>query len=124
MTDGAGDLWMFGGSGSGSNPADSPTPAPTPGRHGGGGPGGCDLNDVWRLDTRKTVASGKASWVWEGGTKGLCGDWGNHVAKRVPEVGQVPSCRHAGFTFHDPSEGAMWILGGERDGETATEPGG
>jgi N-acetylneuraminic acid mutarotase len=91
--DGAGNLWLFGGSGN-----DCTTTFPRTGY----------LNDLWEFDTSTR------EWTWKGGSGVLSlhpGYPGVYGTLGVPAAGNVPGGRHLAASWTDKS-GHFWLFGG------------
>jgi len=85
-TDGAGNLWLFGG-------------------HGNDGfVGGGLLNDLWRYN----IASGQWAWVGGSNSAGALGVYGTLGA---PASANMPGARRSGISWTDGA-GSLWLLGG------------
>ena len=85
-SDAAGNLWLFGGTGSGIS----------------GVPGG--LNDLWRM----SLSTGQ--WTWIGGSNDSF-DTGVYGTKGVAAPGNKPGMRESAAAWPD-SSGKLWLLGG------------
>jgi len=85
-TDGAGNLWMFGGGG--------------PGNSGVGGL----FNDLWRYSPSTGL------WAWMSGADTL-GAQSVYGTRGAPAAGNVPSAREGGASWIDGA-GNLWLFGG------------
>ena len=94
-TDGAGNLWLFGGYGWGR----------TTGDYG-------DLNDLWRYDPATN------QWAWMGGanTRNQRGVYGT---KGVSDAANVPGAREISLSWTDGA-GNVWLFGGYGYGSTTS----
>jgi hypothetical protein len=103
-TDGAGNLWMFGGQG-----VDS------------GLEGFSLLNDIWEFVPGSLNASPgtfTGNWIWQGGslagsTTNVNGAAAHYGAQNVPAVGNIPGGRWAAATFTDAAGANVWFFGGQ-----------
>jgi hypothetical protein len=86
-TDGAGNLWLFGGLGYGSN--------------GGSG----YLNDLWQY----SPASGQWTWMSGSSTVNATGVYGT---KGTAAAGNVPGARETAVSWTDGA-GTLWLFGGQ-----------
>jgi N-acetylneuraminic acid mutarotase len=93
-TDGAGNLWMFGGIGAGNS-----------------GVGG-SFNDLWRYSPSTGL------WAWMGGADTLDAP-SVYGTKGTAAVGNVPSAREGGAAWTD-SAGNLWMFGGGGFDSTAS----
>jgi N-acetylneuraminic acid mutarotase len=87
-TDGAGNLWLFGGFGNG--PAPSPAVGP--------------LNDLWRYSPSTNL------WTWMSGTAtvGAAGVFGT---RGIAAAGNMPGARNSAISWTD-SAGNLWLFSG------------
>jgi N-acetylneuraminic acid mutarotase len=96
-TDGAGNLWLFGGQGYDSAGSD------------------LLLNDLWEFNPASN------DWTWMAGSSvvpngcasylALCGEAGEYGVLQSPGLGNVPGGRSAGASWTD-SKGNFWLFGG------------
>ncbi len=91
-TDAAGNLWLFGGSGSDSVGAKVP------------------LNDLWKFDG--------TLWAWVSGSKAFDydGEPGVYGTLGVPAADNVPGSRTAAIGWRD-SNGNLWLFGGSANND-------
>lgn len=87
-TDGAGNLWLFGGKG-----------YDAAGKLG-------NLNDLWKF----SPAEGR--WTWVSGSPYVNGG-GQYGRRNVPAAGNTPGARSLSITWTDPA-GHLWLFGGVR----------
>lgn len=88
--DSAGNFWLFGGTGIGPGP-------------GNVGP----LNDLWNFSPASNT------WTWYSGTNEPCLP-AHFGTLGVPDIYNVPGCRHSGALWTDPG-GHIWLWSGSTD---------
>jgi N-acetylneuraminic acid mutarotase len=95
--DGAGNLWLFAGSGYDSNGTDDA------------------LNDLWEY----SPASGQ--WTWEGGSNTVNAS-GTYGTQGTASINNMPGARYKALSWTD-ANGAVWLFGGYGLGSTASNAG-